>query len=121
MKVTRPPGRNPAYDAVSNSWQSTPPGVPARTPWHPGRFLNRNYLAPLGLTQSQAARLLGLSRRRLHEVVHGQRAMTPDTALRCAIVFRTDAMFWLALQAAWDSFHAWKNLRLQGRRVRGAH
>lgn len=85
--------------------------MPVRAPWHPGRFLSRNYLAPLGLSQSQAARLLGLSRRRLHEVVHGQRAMTPDTAVRCAIVFRTDAMFWLALQAAWDSFHAWKSLR----------
>ena len=102
-------------------WQRAPAGVPARAPWHPGRFLSRHYLGPLQMSQSQAARLLGLSRRRLHEVVHGQRAMTPDTALRCAIVFRTDAMFWLALQAAWDSFHAWKSLRTQARRVRGAH
>jgi addiction module HigA family antidote len=102
-------------------WQPAPPGVPARAPWHPGRFLHRNYLAPMGLSQSQAARLLGLSRRRLHEVVHGQRAMTPDTAVRCAIVFRTDAMFWLALQAAWDSFHAWKNLRSCSQRVHVAN
>ncbi|MGQ3058942.1 MAG: HupE/UreJ family protein, partial [Nevskia sp.] len=49
------------------------------------------------------ARLLGLSRRRLHELVHGQRAMSPDTAIRCARVFRVDAGFWLAQQAAWDS------------------
>ena len=101
------------------AWCSAPAGVPARTPWHPGRFLSRNYLAPMGLSQTQAARLLGLSRRRLHEVVHGQRAMTPDTAVRCAIVFRTDAMFWLALQAAWDSYHAWKSIRSRARRIRG--
>lgn len=106
---------------VPPTWQRAPAGVPARAPWHPGRFLNRHYLGPLQLSQSQAARLLGLSRRRLHEVVHGQRAMTPDTAVRCAIVFHTDAMFWLALQSAWDSFHAWKSLRLRAQRVRVTH
>ena len=36
-----------------------PPGVPLRTPVHPGRFLARHYLQPLALTQSAAARLLG--------------------------------------------------------------
>lgn len=90
-----------------------PPGVPPRAPWHPGRFLSRNYLAPLGLSQSDAARLLGVSRRRLHELVQGQRSMTPDTAIRCALVFQSDASFWLTLQIAWDSFHAWKHLRSQ--------
>lgn len=90
-----------------------PPGVSPRTPWHPGQFLNRHYLAPLGLSQTDAAHLLGVSRRRLHELVQGQRGMTPDTAIRCALVFRLDAMFWLALQAAWDSFHVWKQLRSQ--------
>ena len=47
---------------------------------------------------------------RLHELVHGQRAMSPDTAIRCARQFGIDAGFWLAQQAAWDSFHAWKRL-----------
>lgn len=88
-----------------------PAGVPPRAPAHPGRFLQRHYLAPMGLTQSDAARLLGVSRRRLHELVQGQRGMTPDTAIRCALAFRSDAACWLALQAAWDSFHAWKQLR----------
>ena len=87
-----------------------PRGVPVRTPMHPGRLLARTCLAPLSLNQSEAARLLGLSRRRLHELVHGQRAMSPDTAIRCARQFGIDAGFWLAQQAAWDSFHAWKRL-----------
>ena len=99
---------------VSAPWQRRPPaGVPSRVPWHPGLFLNRHYLAPLALSQSEAARMLGLSRRRLHELVHGQRAMTTDTALRCAIVFGADAMFLLTLQSAWDSSRAWKRLRSQ--------
>ncbi|MBI3345705.1 MAG: HigA family addiction module antidote protein [Burkholderiales bacterium] len=92
-----------------------PAGVPARLPPHPGRFLQRHYLAPLAINQSDAARRLGMSRRRLHELVHGQRAVSPDTALRCALVFGSDAAFLLAMQAAWDSFHAWKQMRAQPR------
>ncbi|MFZ5576243.1 MAG: HigA family addiction module antitoxin [Pseudomonadota bacterium] len=93
------------------SWLVPPRGVPVRAPAHPGRLLARTCLVPLSLNQSEAARLLGLSRRRLHELVHGQRAMSPDTALRCARQFGIDASFWLAQQAAWDSFQAWKRLR----------
>jgi addiction module HigA family antidote len=88
-----------------------PKGVPTRAPMHPGRLLARTCLAPLSLSQTQAARLLGLSRRRMHELVHGLRGMSPDTAIRCARQFGIDAGFWLMQQAAWDSFHAWKRLR----------
>jgi antitoxin HigA-1 len=84
-----------------------------RTPPHPGRLLARYCLDPLSLSQSQAARLLGMSRRRLHELVHGQRTMTPDTAIRCARQFGIEVGFWLTQQAAWDSFHAWKRLRAE--------
>ena len=88
-----------------------PAGVPLRSPQHPGRFLEKNFLQPLSLSQTDAARLLGVSRRRLNEIVQGPRGITPDTAIRCAMVFGTDALFWLALQSRWDSFHAWKSLR----------
>ena len=52
-----------------------PVGVPLRVPTHPGRLLARTCLLPLSLNQSEAARLLGMSRRRIHELVHGQRAI----------------------------------------------
>ncbi len=95
---------------------ATPPvGVPVRRPTHPGHFLQRHYLGPLSMTQTDAAGLLGMSRRRLHEIVHGQRAVSPDTALRCALVFGSDAAFLLSLQSAWDSFHAWKQLCAKSR------
>lgn len=95
----------------NDRWTSAPVGVPLRAPRHPGQLLQHTILDPMGLTQTEAARVLGVSRRRLHEVIQGQRGMTPDTAIRCALAFGTDAAFWLALQAAWDNFHTWKSLR----------
>jgi addiction module HigA family antidote len=101
---------------------SIPPcGVPLRAPQHPGRLLARYCLQPLALSQSQAARLLGMSRRRLHELVHGQRTMTPDTAIRCARQFGIDVGFLLTSQAAWDSFHAWKRVQAEHRCLCNCH
>ena len=90
---------------------AAPAGVPQREPTHPGRFLERHYLEPLALTQTEAARQLGISRRRLNELIMGRRSMSPDTALRCAMAFGLPANHWLALQAEWDSYHAWRHLR----------
>ena len=92
-----------------------PSGVPLRQPAHPGRFLERQYLVPLGISQTRAAELLGVSRRRVNELVMGHRAMSPDTAVRCAIAFGTSATFWLNLQASWDCHQAWRLLREQAR------
>ncbi|MEW5834409.1 MAG: HigA family addiction module antitoxin [Pseudomonadota bacterium] len=106
---------------MSKGWRRSiaphPCGVPHRTPVHPGRFLQRQVLAPLALTQSEAAQRLGVSRRRVNELVLGQRGMSADTAVRCAIAFGVPAAHWLAMQAAWDSFHAWKSLRGAAARV----
>ncbi|WP_084544616.1 HigA family addiction module antitoxin [Derxia gummosa] len=106
------PVASPAGGAVRPALP--PAGVPLRRPVHPGRFLNRMFLVPLGISQSEAARCLGVSRRRLHEVVQGRRAITPDTAIRCALHFGADAAFWLALQSAWDSFQAWERMKADG-------
>jgi addiction module HigA family antidote len=88
-----------------------PAGVPLRRPAHPGQFLARHFLIPLALSQSRAARLLGVSRRRMHELVQGQRAMSTDTAIRCALAFGLRADYWLVMQARWDCFYAWRSLR----------
>lgn len=109
--LTRTPAPHKGTHARAHPPVGAPAGVPVRAPWHPGYFLRRNFLEPLSLSQTDAARVLGVSRRRLHEIVQCQRSMTPDTAIRCALAFGTDAAFWLALQAAWDNFHAWKSLR----------
>lgn len=66
-------------------------------------------MRPLGLSQDSLARTLGISRRRLNEIIVGRRAISADTALRLALHFGQDARFWLHLQLEWDLYQAWKN------------
>lgn len=75
----------------------------ARRPMHPGRFLLTRFVEPTGLSQDALARQLGMSRRRLNELVRERRGITPDTAWRLARCFGVEAAFWLHLQAAWDA------------------
>jgi antitoxin HigA-1 len=82
-----------------------------REPVHPGYFLDTRYLKPLGLTQLALAEELGISRRRVNELIAGKRGVTPDTAVRFAAYFRTEPEFWLQLQLAWDVHQAMKNLK----------
>jgi addiction module HigA family antidote len=91
-----------------------PAGIRRRLPIHPGRFLERHYLEPLAMTQTEAARRLGVSRRRINELVQGRRAMSADTAIRCALAFGLPATDWLAMQADWDSYLAWKVMARAG-------
>lgn len=78
------------------------PLISPRTPIAPGRFLDTRFLQPSHLNQTQAARQLGLSRRRLNEIIMGRRAITPDTAIRLAYLFGLPARFWLDLQSEWN-------------------
>ncbi len=78
----------------------------SRKPEHPGVFLERCYLKPLRISQSELARSLAISRRRVNEIVNGQRAITADTALRLAQRFNTTPMFWLEKQQLWELYEA---------------
>ena len=77
-------------------------GVPARKPPKPGEFLDTRFLKPLDISQTELAAALGVSRRRINELVNGRRAITPDTAVRLGMYFGNDAAFWMHLQVAWD-------------------
>ncbi len=71
-------------------------------PVHPGEVLLEEYLTPLGMTQYRLARGLSVPPRRINEIVHGNRAITADTALRLGRFFGTSERFWLNLQTAYD-------------------
>ena len=71
-------------------------------PVHPGEILQEEFLAPLGVSQYQLAKAVDVSARRINEIVHGQRRITADTALRLSRYFGTSERFWLNLQARYD-------------------
>ena len=73
---------------------------------HPGEMLREEVLKPMGLSQVDAARELGMSVNRLNELVLGKRGVSADTALRLARRFGTTPQFWMHLQADWDLHQA---------------
>jgi addiction module HigA family antidote len=71
-------------------------------PVHPGEILLEEFLKPMELSQNQLARDIGVSPRRVNEIVLGKRALTADTALRLARYFRMSPQFWLGLQMDYE-------------------
>jgi addiction module HigA family antidote len=69
---------------------------------HPGEILSEEFLKPLGITQYRLAKTIGVSQRRIGEIVQGNRGITADTALRLARAFRTTPQFWMNLQSRYD-------------------
>src|SRR6266516_1296981 len=71
-------------------------------PVHPGEVLREEYLIPLGMSVNALATALRIPATRLHEIIKERRGVTPDTALRLARYFGTDAQSWLNLQTSYD-------------------
>lgn len=71
-------------------------------PIHPGEVLAEDFLEPMGISQYRLAKGTRVSPRRINEIVHGERAITADTALRLARFFGTSDQFWLNLQTRHD-------------------
>jgi addiction module HigA family antidote len=71
-------------------------------PVHPGEILLTEFLEPLELSQYQLARSIAVPARRINEIVHGQRRISADTALRLARFFGTSERFWMNLQSRYD-------------------
>jgi antitoxin HigA-1 len=71
-------------------------------PVHPGEILLEEFLRPLGVSQYQLARAVGVPARRINEIVHGQRRISADTALRLARYFGNSERFWMNLQTRYD-------------------
>ena len=79
---------------------------PVREPTHPGAVLREDVLPSLGLSVSEAARQLGVSRQTLHRVMAGTMGVSPEMALRLGQFCGNGPDLWLAMQAAHDLWHA---------------
>lgn len=71
-------------------------------PVHPGEILMEEFLTPMGISQYRLSRDISVPPRRINEIVHGNRSVTADTALRLGRYFGISPQFWLNLQAHFD-------------------
>ena len=79
-----------------------------KTPPHPGLSIRHDYLEPLGLTVTEAAKKLRVSRKQLSDVVNGHSGISPQIAIRLDKAFGGGANTWYRLQETYDLAQAMK-------------
>lgn len=80
-----------------------------RAPPHPGEMLLKEFLEPMGISQSELASAIGVSFVRVNSIINGKRGITLDTALRLERFFGVTAQSWLNSQLRWDLYHAMRS------------
>ena len=73
-----------------------------KNPAHPGRIVRQDCLEPLGLSVTAAARILGVTRQALNNVVNGKSGISPVMAIRLTKAFGSTEETWLRMQLAYD-------------------
>lgn len=68
----------------------------------PGEILLDEFLEPLGVTQYELAKRIGVDQARISRIIRGKQTITADTALRLGAFFGTTPQFWLRLQEGYD-------------------
>ena len=71
-------------------------------PIHPGEILLEEFLKPMEISQYRLAKDISVPARRINEIVHGERSVSANTALRLSKYFGNSPQFWLNLQAHYD-------------------
>jgi len=74
-------------------------------PPHPGEIIKRLCLEPLGVSVTEAARGLGISRKTLSSILNGRAGISPEMAVRLSMAFGTSAESWLNQQTQYDLWH----------------
>jgi addiction module HigA family antidote len=83
-------------------------------PMHPGELLREDVLPALGITQTVAAKYLGISRQSLHEILTEKRAVTPEMAVRLGKLCGNGPTLWANLQSKYDVWKAEEMLDVRG-------
>ncbi len=79
-------------------------------PMHPGEMLREDVLPALGKSKTEIARLLGVSRQTLYDILHEKQPVTPGMALRLGKLLGNGPDLWINLQRAYDLVVAERNL-----------
>ena len=82
-----------------------------RKPMHPDEILLKEFLEPLGMTQVELAKTMGVPLQRVNTLIAGKRGITASTALLLARVLKTTPEFWMSLQNIWDLYEAARELK----------
>ncbi len=82
--------------------------MPMKNPPHPGRLILHDCIEPLGLTVTAGAKVLGVTRPTLSNVINGKAGISPEMAIRLEKAFGSTADAWLRMQAAHDLAQARK-------------
>ena len=82
--------------------------MPMRNPAHPGEIVREECLRPLGLSVTEGAKVLGVTRQALNNVVNERAGISPEMAIRLEKAFGSSADMWLRLQLAYDLAQARK-------------
>jgi addiction module HigA family antidote len=80
-----------------------------KNPPHPGRIIREDCLQPLGLTVTSGAKILGVSRQTLNNLVNQQAGISPEMAIRLSKAFGSTAQTWMRLQSNYDLARALKS------------
>jgi addiction module HigA family antidote len=73
-----------------------------KNPPHPGRLVRHDCLEPLGLTVTKGAKILGVTRQALNNLVNCKAAISPEMAIRLSKAFGSSPEVWLGMQMAYD-------------------
>ena len=92
-----------------------------RAPTHPGEILREDVLPSLGLSVSEAARQLRVSRQTLHRILAGTSAVTPEMAVRLGKFCGNGPGLWLRMQEAFDLWHAERRLATELEKIPAHH
>ena len=77
--------------------------MPMKNPPHPGRSIRTACLEPLGLSVTEGAEVLGVSRQTLNNVVNGKSGISPEMAIRLSKAFGSTPEGWMRLQFQYDA------------------
>jgi antitoxin HigA-1 len=79
---------------------------PNRCPTHPGALLRDDILPAVARSKAEIADLLGISRQHLYDILRERKPVSPSIAVRLGKLFGDGAGIWTRMQAAYDTWHA---------------
>jgi len=87
---------------------------PDRCPTHPGELLREDAIPETGKSKSESARMPGTSRQYLHDLLAERKPVSPEVAVRLAMLFGNEPLFWIRMQGACDAWHASREVDVSG-------